>query len=54
MQFVEGGGGSAAEQLRVSVRLPSGRVLDLDGSSVRGAGQVIDVDWRSVDSTDEK
>lgn len=49
VQYVEGGGGPAAEQLRVSVRLPSGRVLDLDAGGVPGAGQVIDVDWRSVD-----
>ena len=48
MQYVEGDD-AGADQLRVSVRLPSGRVLDLDGAGVPGAGQVIDVDWRSVD-----
>lgn len=46
VQYVEGG--SAAEELKVAVRLPSGEVVHLDGGS-SPAAQTIDVEWRSVD-----
>lgn len=46
MQFVEGG--AATQELNVSVRLPNGEVVRLDGASA-AAGQTIDVEWRSVD-----
>jgi hypothetical protein len=46
VQYVEGG--SAQQQLGIVVQLPSGEVVELDGGS-GPAGQVIDVDWRSVD-----
>lgn len=50
MQYVEGDG-AGAEQLRVSVRLPNGQVMDLDSSAAGGGagGQTIDVEWKSVD-----
>lgn len=40
--------GSGRPQLSVSVRLPNGQTVDLDGSS-SPAAQTIDVEWRSVD-----
>ena len=46
VQFVEGG--AATQELNVSVRLPNGEVVRLDGASA-AAGQTIDVEWRSVD-----
>jgi len=46
VQYVEGG--SSAEQLTVSVRLPNGQVINLDGGSM-AAGKTIDVEWREVD-----
>lgn len=48
VQYVEGD--RAGQELSISVRLPNGEVLDLDGgSSLGAAGQTIDVEWRSVD-----
>lgn len=46
VQYVEGD--AATQELNVSVRLPSGEVVRLDGASA-AAGQTIDVEWRSVD-----
>lgn len=47
VRYEEGGSGTG-QQLGIVVQLPSGEVVEVDdgGSS---AGQVIDVDWRSVD-----
>lgn len=47
VQYVEGGN-SGGDQLTVSVRLPNGQVINLDGSSM-AAGKTIDVEWREVD-----
>ncbi|PRW59807.1 hypothetical protein C2E21_1565 [Chlorella sorokiniana] len=46
VQYVEGGS-SGTDQLTVSVRLPNGQVINLDGSSM-AAGKTIDVEWREV------
>lgn len=46
VKYVEGD--AATQELNVSVRLPSGEVVRLDGASA-AAGQTIDVEWRSVD-----
>ncbi|KAL4458532.1 hypothetical protein ABPG75_013397 [Micractinium tetrahymenae] len=46
VQYVEGG--AATQELNVSVRLPNGELVRLDGAST-AAGQTIDVEWRSVD-----
>ncbi len=46
VQYVEGD--AAKQELNVSVQLPNGEVVRLDGASA-AAGQTIDVEWRSVD-----
>lgn len=53
VQYVAGGS-AVADQLSVAVQLPNGEVVELGGGgssgSSGGSGQVIDVDWKSVDN----
>jgi hypothetical protein len=46
VQYTEGD--ATTQQLAITVRLPSGEVVQLDGGS-SAASQTIDVEWRPVD-----
>lgn len=46
-------GNGATEQLRVSVRLPNGQMMDLDASSA-AAGTIIDVEYVELPDNKKK